>query len=226
MTAVPDIEHFRVTEAQSGWMHGRAVARVTEAFWGYRIAGRRAPIWLVGMQGLCWLTGIVLGVAAIGIWAVPGAGTGAGFLGFKLGASVPLGALAVLLLWHASRGTALGVEVDLRMGEVREVLSNRAGRSAVLSRHGFDAVSGVTLERRAGRGDVAVLVLRLREGAEALVVARGSEVMLAGLLERLGRDLMVGRRKRVADVIESAGGGAAPSAVSQSEPGLDRAEAA
>jgi hypothetical protein len=215
MTAVPDIDRFGMTiarDARRDDRDDRAAPVVTEAFWGYRIAGRRAPIWLIGMQGLCWLTGVVLGMAAIGIWAVPGAGVGSGFVAFKLGASVPLGALAALLLWHASRGTAMGVEVDLRLGEVRAVLSNRAGRSAVLARHGFDAVADVALDRVAGRADGAMLSLRLRASGGALVVATGPELMLAGLQERLGRDLMVGQRKRVAEVVESAATTTAPAA--------------
>jgi hypothetical protein len=178
---------------------------VTEAFWGYRVAGRRAPVWLVGLQGLCWIAGLGFGLVAIGIWVAPGAGAGSDLLAFRLGASVPLAALAALLLAHASRGTTLAVEVDLRLGEVREVLSSRTGRSGILTRHGFDAVAGVTLDRVPGQGDTAVLALRLRAGDERLVVARGPELMLAALQERLGRDLMVGRRRRLAEVIESVG---------------------
>jgi hypothetical protein len=203
MTAVPDLDQFRLKA-----LPGRARARgrapvVTDAFWGYRIAGRRAPVWLVGLQGLCWIAGLAFGLVAVGIWVAPGASAGSDLLAFKLGASVPLAALAALLLVHASRGTTLAVEVDLRLGEVREVLSSRTGRSGVMARHGFDAVAGVTLERLPGHGDTAALALRLREGDARLVVARGPELMLAGLQDRLGRDLMVGQRKRLAEVMAS-----------------------
>lgn len=203
MTAVPDVDQFRVTVVP-GATRRRGGPAVTETFWGYRIAGRQAPMWLVGLQGLWWTLGLGFGLVAIGIWVAPGAGSGAGLLAFKLGASVPLAALAALLLAHAGRGTTLAVEVDLRLGEVREVITSRTGRAAVLARHGFDAVAEVTLARMAGGGDAAMLVLRLREDGERVPVARGSALLLTGLQERLERDLMLGRRARLVGMVEAA----------------------
>ncbi len=104
MTAVPDFDVLGAPVV-AGWLRReRPVAAVTETYWGYRVEGLRAPLWLVGMQGLCWILGVVLTVAAIGIWAVPGASTGASLVAFKLGASVPMAGVAALLLWHSSRG--------------------------------------------------------------------------------------------------------------------------
>lgn len=204
MTAVPDFDQFQVPMLTGLLRRERATFAMTETYWGYRIDGRRAPLWLIGAQGLCWVVGVILVVAAIGMWAVPGAGSGAGLVAFKLGASVPMGAVAALLLWHSSRGTMLGIEVDLRLGEVREVLSNRAGRTAVLARWGFDAIGGVHMDRTSGQPGEAEVVLRYRNTSQVLRVAAGSEGALAGLRDRLGRDLMVGRRKRVAEVAAAA----------------------
>lgn len=199
MTAVPDVDVFGVP-AVAGWFRREpSTVAVDETYWGYRIEGLRAPLWLVGVQGLCWIAGVVLTVAALGLWAVPGAG-GASLVAFKLGASVPMAGVAALLLWHSSRGTRMGVEVDLRLGEVREVLSNRAGRTAVLARYGFDAIGGVHLLRGTGRSGAATLVLRYRNTSQVLRVAVGQEAALTGLRDRLGRDLMVGQRRRVIDV--------------------------
>ena len=126
---------------------------------------------------------------AIGLWIAPEASGGIGVVSFKLGASVLFASLAALLLWHSSRGTILAVEVDHRLGEVREVLCNRAGRATVLSRYGFDAVAGiVTQDMGAGR---AMLALRLRDTDEVLLVAEGPAQGLAGLSERMAADLML-----------------------------------
>jgi hypothetical protein len=203
MTAVPDFDAIR-WPALTGWLRqDRPAYAMVETYWGYRIEGRRAPWWLVAVQAMCWLCGVVLVIAAIGIWAVPGAGTGGGFLAFKLGASIPMAGVAALLLWHSSRGRMMGIEVDLRLGEVREVLFNRAGRTAVLARWGFDAIGGVHIDRRTGRPGDADLVLRYRNTSQVLRVAKGPETVLAGLRDRLGRDLMLGRR-RTAPVVVAA----------------------
>lgn len=204
MTAFPDFEMMRLPGV-ADWTSRQAPAfRVTNTYWGYRVDGRRAPLWLIGMQGVCWVMGVVMIAAAIGLWAVPGSDGGTGVMAFKLGASVPLAGIATLLLWHSSRGATMGIEVDLRLGEVREVLSNRAGRTAVLARYGFDAIGGVHLDRTVGRGEAVDLVLRYRNTAQVLRVARGLEDEVVHLRDRLGRDLMVGRRKRVAEVAEAA----------------------
>jgi hypothetical protein len=200
MTAVPDFDVFGAP-AVAGWVRREPRETVvTATYWGYRVEGLRAPLWLVGMQGLCWIVGVVLTVVALGLWAVPGAGGAASLAAFKLGASVPMLGVAALLLWHSSRGTRMGVEVDLRLGEVREVLSNRADRTTVLARYGFDAIGGVHLVR--GNGP-STLVLRYRNTAQVLRVAVGHEADLAGLRDRLGRDLMVGKRRRVIDAAEA-----------------------
>jgi hypothetical protein len=196
MTAVPDFDQFRLPVPTRLWRRERPVYEFTETYWGYRIDGRRAPAWLIGFQVLCWGLGVALVIASVGIWVVPGSDAAGGLVAFKLGASVPMAAVAALLLWQSSRGTMVGVEVDLRLGEVREVLSNRAGRTAVMARYGFDAIGGVSLDRNAVRGGGAQLVLRYRGTAQVLAVAQGPEIALAGLRDRLGRDLMVGRRKR------------------------------
>lgn len=201
MTAVPDIHVFDAPVERGLLRRDRPVATMTETYWGYRIDGGQAPVWLIGLQGLCWVAGVILGIAAIGIWALPGAN---GLVGFKLGASIPLGAVAALLLWHSSTGTVMGVEVDMRMGEVREVLSNRAGRTTVLARWGFDAIGGVDIDTVAGQKGVAELVLRYRDAPQVLRVAKGPERALVGLRDRLGRDLMVGRGGHVAEVVAAA----------------------
>lgn len=181
---------------------------VQETYWGYVIKGtERAPIWLVATQAASWAIGVLFAMMAAGLLVMPGTGAGADLVLFKMVAAGPMAAVAVLLFWYASRGTRIEVEIDTSRGEVREVLRNQAGRSTVLGLYGFDSIGGVFLERHRddwnrSKGQAA-LVLRYRNTAQVLRVARGTEPVLEGLRDRLGRDLMV--RKRHADrVIDTA----------------------
>jgi hypothetical protein len=181
---------------------------VEETYWGYIIKGtERAPVWLVASQAASWAVGVVFAIVAVGMLVVPGTGDALELALFKVAASVPLAVVAVMLFWYASRGTRIEVEIDTSRGEVREMLRNQSGRSTLLGLYGFDSIGGVFLERnreeRNRSKGRAALVLRYRNTAQVLRVARGAEPMLEGLRDRLGRDLMV--RKRKADrLIESA----------------------
>jgi hypothetical protein len=191
MTAVVDVPVFQGAAATRRDARDEGTLAVRTTYWGYRIHGRRTSVRLVGLQAVCWALGVAMVAVAIGIWVAPQAAGSVGVISFKLGASVLFASLSALLLWHSSRGTILAVEVDHRLGEVREVLCNRAGRATVLSRYGFDAVAGImTQETAAGR---AMLALRLRDTDEVLLVAEGSAQALDGLAERIAQDLMLPR---------------------------------
>lgn len=189
MTAVVDVPVFQGAASKRREPRVEGTVAVSATYWGYRVHGRRTSVRLVGLQAMCWALGVAMVAVAIGLWIAPEASGGIGVVSFKLGASVLFASLAALLLWHSSRGTILAVEVDHRLGEVREVLCNRAGRATVLSRYGFDAVAGiVTQDMGAGR---AMLALRLRDTDEVLLVAEGPAQGLAGLSERMAADLML-----------------------------------
>ena len=83
------------------------------------------------------------------------------------------------------------------MGEVREVVRNRAGKSTLIGRYGFDSIGGVFIDRaNAPSPDVATLVLRYRNTAQTLPVVRGEVSTLEALRNRLGKDLMMDIKPR------------------------------
>ncbi|MCA1776136.1 MAG: hypothetical protein LC676_11150 [Loktanella sp.] len=191
-----DIAHFQRGGATR--RRGRAAGPsfwVNETFWGYvvRAEGRPSPVVLV-TQALSMLIAAAMIVVAFGLWLSPASFVESSDLVFRGVASVTLVATAAVLLWHASRGTKVELQVDLNMAEVREVVNNRAGRATLLGRHGFDAIGGVFIDRSRGRG-ASTLCLRYRNTSQMLFVASGDDADLEGLCGRLGRDLVLDRRK-------------------------------
>jgi hypothetical protein len=181
---------------------------IEETYWGYIIRGtHNAPAWIIVTQLASWIAGIILAIFAIGIMAVPGNGDVVDHLIFKVGASVPLAVVAGMLFWYASRGHLIDIEFDTSRGEIREVLRNHSGRSTLIGLYGFDSIGGVFLERHKLDGlhpsGQATLVLRYRNTAQILRIASGEEDMLTSLRDRLGRDLMV-RKRKVDRMIERA----------------------
>ena len=94
---------------------------------------------------------------------------------------------AALLLWFATRGSTVELQVDLLRGELREAVRHRAGRPTVLGRHGLD--SGATLSIHRGAG-AASLILRFGPERPGLCIARGPEGALLALRRRLEEDLL------------------------------------
>lgn len=174
---------------------------VEETQWGYVV---RDPggvsLGLVVAQAVSWVFGIVALVAALCIWIFAGPATDAGTQALRAGATVLALAFAALALWYASRGLETEIQIDTRLGELREVTRNRAGRPTVHGRYGFDSIGSVFIDRSGrrdggGRGH-GVLVLRLGNSAQLLPVAAAPLAVLEPLRDRMGRDLMV--RPRVA----------------------------
>ncbi len=168
---------------------------VNETFWGYvvRAEGRPSPV-VLATQALSMVVAAGMIVVAFGLWLSPATFTESSDLLFRGVASGILMATAAVLLWHASRGTKVELQVDLNLAEVREVVNNRAGRATLLGRHGFDAIGGVFIDRSRRRG-VSTLCLRYRNTSQMLFVASGDDADLEGLCARLGRDLVLDRRK-------------------------------
>ena len=162
--------------------------RLEEAYWGYRIVPQgRLPLVPVLLQSVAMITGATFFAAA----AVLALLAGPSEMMFRVPVIVVLGALGIALMWFASRGTAIQIEVDTINGEVREVVRNRTGAVTVLARYGFDCIGSVFIVRPEGRGPT--LVLRYRNTARTLTVASGHEAALARLRDRVGRDLIVKR---------------------------------
>lgn len=168
---------------------------VEETHWGYVVRDPSGvSVGLVVAQAICWVFGISAVVAALCVWIFAGEASDAGTIALRWGATVIALAFAALALWYASRGIETEIQVDTRLGELREVTRNRAGRPTAHGRHGFDSIGGVFIDRQ-GRRDMAggsgVLVLRLGNSAQLVAVAAGPVSELEPLRDRMGRDLVV-----------------------------------
>lgn len=173
---------------------------VDETYWGYIVRKTTRPTsFTIIMQALSMFLGASFAAAALGLLLAPASVTGSDFT-MRAVAAVLFGAVSAYLLWFASRGSQSEIQVDTSLGEVREVVRNRAGRPSLIGRYGFDAIGGVFLERSSHRGGTAQLVLRYRNTSQTLPVAEADEDDLLALRDRLGRDLMseargAGRRR-------------------------------
>lgn len=192
MTALSEIEGFSGAGTASTARAQDELFVVDETYWGYIVRSTEpAPISVLLLQGMAWLVGIGFVVATLGLWLLPTGMSHSAAIGMKLGASVITGSSAALCLWFASRGTQSEIQIDTRLGEVREVVRNRAGTASLIARYGFDAIGGVFIDRTGATGEKGALVLRYRNTAQTLEVATGGLSNLAPLRDRLGRDLMV-----------------------------------
>ena len=168
---------------------------VDETYWGYIIRkGSSGATPMMVLQGMSMFLGASFAAAALGLILVPDALMGSIDMVMRGGAAVLFGAIAAYLLWFASRGTQSELQIDNSLGEVREVVRNRAGRSTLIGRYGFDAIGGVFLDRAASKTGDPVLMLRYRNTAQTLPVATAPEEELEKLRNRLGRDLMIDRQ--------------------------------
>ncbi|MCR9077168.1 MAG: hypothetical protein NXI07_14100, partial [bacterium] len=168
---------------------------VEDTYWGYIVRSTaRTPVLVHLMQGFAFVIGVAMVIATLGLWLMPDSLIHGPIIGMKFGASTLTTIAGGFLLWFASRGTATEIHVDTRLAEVREVVTNRAGRPTLLSRHGFDIVAEVAIDaegeaetpRRRGE-----LVIRSEEASALVKVASGSIDALDRLRQRLRRDLMV-----------------------------------
>ncbi len=169
-----------------------ATFSVEEIFWGYKIRSNLgAPLGLMLAQVISFFFGACLLTAAFGLFVMPSMMFSTDVGAMRIGVAVLFAGLAAYLLWFASRGTKSELHVDTSLGEIREVISNRAGRPSTVGVYGFDTIGGVFLEQAAREDGMMTLVLRYRNTAQTVPVAIGTEAQLMGLRDRLANDLMV-----------------------------------
>ncbi|WP_296424144.1 hypothetical protein [Yoonia sp.] len=177
----------------NGQMHFAKTSSFTveDIYWGYMVRSGLGPsIGVVIAQAASFFLGACLLTAAIGILVLPTLMFDGDIGVMRMGAATLFGAMAAYLLWFASRGTRAELHVDTSVGEIREVICNRAGRPTTVGCYGFDTIGGVFLDEREDE-NWATLVLRYRNTAQTVCVAEGTEAQLMPLRDRLGQDLMV-----------------------------------
>jgi len=191
MSIMPAHEEFETGYAHPRLEINNANMSLDETYWGYIIRDtRRDNGLLFAMQAVAGLMAASFACATVGLWALPSmAFTGVALMSKALLSFFFLG-MAGVLSWYASRGSRSEMQIDLRLGEVREVVRNRAGRSTLISRYGFDAIGGTLLESGKRSNGQATLKIRYRNTAQTIEVARGPIGLLEALRDRLGRDLL------------------------------------
>jgi hypothetical protein len=174
---------------------------VSDAYWGYIIASPLADRrWAEVGQTASWIAGMAFLIAAIGLWLLPGASVASDVMAMKFGLSTVLGGIASVLIYYASRGVRTEIQVDTKLGEIREIVRNSAGRTSLISKLRFDMIGGVFLDRtNADRGETALL-LRFLNTPKVMLVAVGPTEHLEQLRNRLGRDLLAVTKRQEQDI--------------------------
>jgi len=163
---------------------------IHETYWGYIVQPNGGPRLSIRIQQyVATFIGACFFAAALSIILVPQMAVGAIDYTMRGGAAVMLAGVAAFCLWFATRGSTSELQVDTNLGEVREVIRNRAGASTLLGSYGFDAIGGVYIDRT--KGAASELVLRYRNTSQTLHVATGHPLKLENLRDRLGQDLML-----------------------------------
>lgn len=186
MTALPDPGRFEVEGPVKGARPIQARPIVQEFYWGYEIRPGEQVIDLYALFRIA-LLGIGFGcaVGALGVWLVPAMSfAGQALLG-KAAISAALASFAFLILGSVSPGLRVGVQIDTRNGEVREVVTTATGKRRVLSAYGFDAVQGVSTRKGETRAQIVLDVA----GAGLVPAGDGHPLALETLARRLRADL-------------------------------------
>lgn len=166
---------------------------VEETYWGYVVRPTESPrLSLQLMQAAAMIIGASFAAGTIGLLVIPEFLAGSADLAFRAGAAVVFAGIATFLLWYATRGAQVEFHVDTSLGEIREVVRNRGGRSTKLGCYGFDAIGGVFINRSDTNPNNAALLLRFGNTSQTAAVAHGSIAQLEALKDRLGQDLIIG----------------------------------
>jgi len=163
---------------------------VDDLYWGYKVRTTGGPSLGVALgQAVSFFFGVCFLTACLGILVLPTLFFDGEIGAMRIGAAALFGAMAAYLLWFASRGTHPEVHVDTNMGEVRQVVCNRAGRPTTVETFAFDEISGVFVEENHETG-AAQLILHYRDADKAVSVAKATTAQLIPLRDRLANDLM------------------------------------
>ena len=166
---------------------------VDETYWGYIIRSTEGPkLTLQAMQAAAMIAGASFAAASLGLVILPDFLTGSSDFLFRAAVAIIFAGISAFLLWYATRGTQVEYHIDTSMGEIRETIRNRGGRSTRIGTYGFDAIGGVFIDRSDLDPTKAALMMRFGNTAQTVAVATGSLDQLGSLKDRLGQDLIIG----------------------------------
>jgi len=170
---------------------------LTETYWGFTVNSTvNVPILVNLFQGAAMVVGAAFAAATLGLCVLPTALIQVDSALMRMSVGIVFATLSYLLISYANHGVASELQFDQGLGEVREVLRHRSGRTALIAHYGFDAFTGISVDRSRGDPDKVDLVLRHQESSHNLIVATGSEAQIGVLFGRLERDLLRSGGKR------------------------------
>jgi len=169
-----------------------------ESHWGYTIRDRNAANGLrcAAIAGSRF-AGIILLMAALGLWVMPDSAHSPDLFAMKLAAMVMFTVVGGALVWAGRAPRHLEFQVDTLRGELRVGGRDLRGGFRVSSILRFEQVASVYLLRSKDRSQPTRLFLRLSVGEGAIEVASGTEEGLESLRLRLTRDLARNPRQPV-----------------------------
>ena len=167
---------------------------LTETYWGFTVKNTQRASSIVQLsQAVSVVIGAGFAAATLGLWIVPSVAFQTDSALIRAGASVFFVIFSYFFISYANRGTVSELQIDLSLGEVREVrevLRHRSGSSSLLAHYGFDAFTRLSIDRSSGSPLQVKLILHHQDEAHDLVVATGNEPQIGKLFGRLERDLL------------------------------------
>lgn len=179
-----------------------AAPLLSETYWGFIVrSSERPPLWVQASQAVAMVVGASLAAAILGIWGLPTMSIPFDSFFFRTGLTAVFGAMSFLLISYANQGVTSELQFDFGLGEVREVISSRSGKSQLFAHYGFDAFVGLTIDRTGGDPSHVGLVLQHQGRAHDILVATGTDAEIGVIYGRLERDLLRKGGTRVREVV-------------------------
>lgn len=168
---------------------GTVGPRLDEKPWGY-VLHDGAPGEKVRAIGgaTARFFGVILLLAATGLWILPDGVYGAEVFGIKIAAMVMFSVFGGYFVWAGGAAMHPVLEVDLHRHEIRIGTRGPGGGFRERSRLAFGEVGSVFLLRSKDHQKTR-LFLRLGNVNEGLQIAAGSAAQMEGLKARLAQDL-------------------------------------
>ena len=179
-----------------------AAPLLSETYWGFIVrSSERVPFGVQASQSVAMVVGASLAAAILGIWGMPSMSIQFDSFFLRAGLTAVFGAMSFLLISYANRGVTSELQFDFGLGEVREVIGNRSGKSQLLAHYGFDAFVGLSIDRSSGDPSHVGLVLQHQDRAHDILVATGTDAEIGVIYGRLERDLLHKGGTRVHEVV-------------------------
>lgn len=158
--------------------------------WGYIITSRDAAK-LAMRTGYLFMryVGIVLVLAAVGLWILPGTSVHGDVIPFKLGVSVLFVILGIVGIWNGVDDRCEETQIDLERREVRRGVRRANGQFVMCSDMALRDAGDLYMVAPSREDSGAVLYLRCARSDRALELAKGPEDLLFPLQRRIAMDL-------------------------------------